>query len=68
MKKLVAAALVTFASSMSHAGDIATTVIAEPVLSTQSPMGGSSEWIIPLLAIGMIVLAMSNQHEPEECK
>ena len=65
MKKLLAL-VPLLASTAAWSGEVATNPALEPVLMTEAHMGGMNDWIIPLLALGMIALAMS-QPEEEKC-
>ncbi len=66
MKKIVLAsaiALTSFASAAS-AGSVAYVAPAEPMMVDEAaPMGSSASWIIPLVAIGLIALVISQDEE-----
>ena len=65
MKKVYAgvAALMIGASS-AFGGNATMEAPMEPMIEEPDAMGGSAMWIIPLLAIGLIALAMSGDDTP----
>ena len=61
MKLIALTAAITAAASTAFAGAVVYTAPAAPVMMEETgSMGGSSAWIIPLLAIALIALAMNN--------
>ncbi len=66
MKTLIAATMISltaFASTAS-AGSLTYVEPAAPMMVEEAaPMGSSGAWIIPLIAIGLIALAISQDNE-----
>ncbi len=53
------------ATNAVFAGNVAPANVAEPLVVSEEPMGaGSSSWIVPLVAIGIIALVLSGDDEP----
>lgn len=67
MKLYALCAAVTVASTAAVAGTAVFEVPVEPaVMIEEAPsgsMGGSGAWLIPLLAIGLVALAVSQNNE-----
>ncbi len=67
MRKLLLATAIAAVSISStvNAGAVAYVAPAAPVVVEEAaPMGSSGAWIIPLIAIGLIALAISQDDEP----
>ena len=62
MKALKLSVLGLIASGAAWAGTAVMEAPMEPMIEEPSGMGGSAMWIIPLLAIGLIALAISNDN------
>jgi len=62
MKLVALTAAASIAASAAFAGEVAYMAPAEPevVMEQEDTMGGSGSWLIPLLAIALIALAVSN--------
>ena len=68
MKKLLIASVIGLTSfaSFASAGAVAYVAPAEPVMVEEAaPMGSSGAWIIPLIAIALIALAVTQDNDPE---
>lgn len=69
MKKLLIASVIGLTSfaNFAAAGAVAYVAPAEPVMVEETaPMGSSGAWIIPLIAIALIALAISQNDEDED--
>lgn len=64
MKLIALTAALTTAASTAFAGAVTYVAPAAPVVMMEptGSMGGSGAWIIPLLAIALIALAVSNNN------
>lgn len=64
MKLVALTAAASIAASAAFAGEVAYMAPAEPevVMEQEDTMGGSGSWLIPLLAIALIALAVSNSN------
>ncbi len=63
LKTLRYAAAAVLAAGSAIAGSVAYVAPAAPVVEEQSSMGSSGFWIIPLLAIALIALAISQNDD-----
>ena len=68
MKKFILASVAAFMlAGTVNAGSVAYVAPAEPMMvEDDAPMGSSGAWIIPLIAIALIALAISQDDEPDE--
>lgn len=68
MKLYALCATLTVASTAAVAGALVFEAPAEPVVIVEEEpagsMGGSGAWLIPLLAIGLVALAVSQNDDP----
>lgn len=65
MKLVALTAAASIAASAAFAGEVAYMAPAEPevVMEQEDTMGGSGSWLIPLLAVALIALAVSNSND-----
>jgi hypothetical protein len=66
MKTIMLTAAAVLAANAAFAGNLIMEAPEEPVVMEEKPagsMGGSGAWLIPLLAIGLIALAVSQDDE-----
>ena len=63
MKKLLLATALTLATATAHAGSAVYVAPVEPVVEEPEAMGGSTAWILPLIALGVIGFALMQQEE-----
>jgi hypothetical protein len=69
MKIVALTAAAALAANAAFAGNLIMEAPEEPVVVEEKPagsMGGSGAWLIPLLAIGLIALAVSQDDEETE--
>ncbi len=61
------AATTAFAGNLNYQAQPEVPVVVEtPAPATGGSLGGSAGWIIPLVAIGLIALAVSSSHEDHD--
>ena len=62
-----AAATLAMSSTSAIAGSVEPVAMVEPMVVEEQPMGsGSGAWIIPLIAVGLIALAISQSDDDDE--
>jgi hypothetical protein len=66
MKLIAFSVAALLAANTAFAGNLIMEAPAEPVVIAEEPagsMGGSGAWLIPLLAIGLVALAVSQEED-----
>ena len=69
MKLITLSVAAMLAANTAFAGNLIMEAPAEPIVMAEEPagsMGGSGAWLIPLLAIGLVALAVSQSDDTEQ--